>query len=193
MGKLLEELIKPIIYEIGSEKAEIIITEDFKHYLFAQMKENSIWFNAILPVEYNSPIFAAGHSPKILIAEALEHDKIVGTLRLKDKHIFVAPALVTSSRDDVKASTWYVMIQIPSDETSKPSRTIALRLAVITVMIMTLGLAFAYVVGSFTTRSIAQIANAAVRISLGELSARAKVSSKDEIGILAEQFNQRWT
>ncbi len=84
---------------------------------------------------------------------------------------------------------WGLVITISTDEAFAPAvhltRLIAFGGFVILIVAILAALAF----GHLLSRPIVQLVNTAERIGSGDLSARAPISSKDEIGFLAERFN----
>jgi HAMP domain-containing protein/signal transduction histidine kinase len=84
---------------------------------------------------------------------------------------------------------WGLVVTISTDEAFAPAvhltRLIAFGGFVILIVAILAALAF----GHLLSGPIVQLVNTAERIGSGDLSARAPISSRDEIGFLAERFN----
>ena len=84
---------------------------------------------------------------------------------------------------------WGLVITISTDEAFAPAvhltRLIAFGGFIILIVAILAALAF----GHLLSGPIVQLVNTAERIGSGDLSARAPISSRDEIGFLAERFN----
>ena len=84
---------------------------------------------------------------------------------------------------------WGLVITLSTDEAFAPAvhltRLIAFGGFIILIVAILAALAF----GHLLSRPIVQLVHTAERIGSGDLSARAPISSKDEIGFLAERFN----
>jgi len=84
---------------------------------------------------------------------------------------------------------WGLVITISTDEAFSPAvhltRLIAFGGFIILIVAILAALAF----GHLLSGPIVQLVNTAERIGSGDLSARAPISSRDEIGFLAERFN----
>jgi PAS domain S-box-containing protein len=86
-----------------------------------------------------------------------------------------------------------VRVQLSLEDThAQVSRARGL-VALVSVAIFILGILAAIVIGAHLTQPLREVAEAAERIAAGDLSSRAPVSTKDEVGQLAESFNRMVT
>ena len=72
------------------------------------------------------------------------------------------------------------------DATTRTGKMVA---SLVGVLVFLFGIAAAYTISHFITEPLGRLARAAERLSDGDYSARVKVSSRDEIGRMAETFN----
>lgn len=182
---IVKESTEPVLLEIEAERGEIIVTDTFRHYFFAQKQGDSIWFNTILPDPVYSPIFSSGFNARVTILEHLAGGKRVNHLRLKDKYLFFSAVKPAPELNDA----WVVIIQIPNFAVTAPAMKTAGRLGLVVLLLLVVGVITAHLASLHSVRAISEITESAKRIAAGDLYARAKAIGKDEIAILAEQFN----
>ncbi len=189
-SNLVKQTIEPVLMEIEAEEGEILVTDNFRHFLFAQKQRDLVWFNPILPDKHYSPIFTEGFTAKPTILDMLGKGMPSAYLRLGDKFLFFSSAHSTPPGMKGEQGDWVIIIQIAVSAVTRPSIIISVKLAGVFLFVMVLGIFLAYFVSSKATRAIVDITDAAKRASQGDLSARANVFQDDEIGFLAEQFNR---
>ncbi|MBV9672083.1 MAG: HAMP domain-containing protein, partial [Verrucomicrobia bacterium] len=89
----------------------------------------------------------------------------------------------------VSGLEWGLVITINTDEAFAPAAHLTwlvFLFGLVTIFVAVIG---SLLFGHFLSLPIAQLVSAAEKISLGDNTARAQVSSHDEIGFLAERFN----
>jgi two-component system chemotaxis sensor kinase CheA len=84
---------------------------------------------------------------------------------------------------------WGLVITISTDEAFAPAVHLTRLIAFGGFVILIVAILAALTFGHLLSRPIVQLVDTAERIGSGDLSARAPISSKDEIGFLAERFN----
>ena len=84
---------------------------------------------------------------------------------------------------------WGLVITLSTDEAFAPAVHLTRLIAFGGFIILIIAILAALAFGHLLSRPIVQLVNTAERIGSGDLSARAPISSKDEIGFLAERFN----
>lgn len=90
----------------------------------------------------------------------------------------------------VSGLKWGLVITINTDEAFAPAAHLTwliLLCGLVTIFVAVIG---SLLFGHFLSLPIAQLVSAAEKISSGDNTARAQVSSQDEIGFLAERFNR---
>jgi signal transduction histidine kinase/HAMP domain-containing protein len=90
---------------------------------------------------------------------------------------------------DTRGLDWGLVVTISTDEAFAPAVHLTRLIAFGGFIILILAILAALTFGHVLSRPIVQLVRTAERIGSGDLSARAPVSSKDEIGFLAERFN----
>lgn len=86
-----------------------------------------------------------------------------------------------------------VGMDIRSDYIIQKQQGFLLTLSIISVLIMLVTLLVSYFLSTLFTRPILNLANVAQKITAGDLSARARVTTQDEVGALANVFNNMTT
>ena len=86
-----------------------------------------------------------------------------------------------------------VGMDIRSDYIIQKQQGFLLTLSIISVLIMLVTLLVSYFLSTLFTRPILNLANVAQKITAGDLSARARVTTPDEVGALANVFNNMTT
>jgi len=84
---------------------------------------------------------------------------------------------------------WGLVITISTDEAFAPAVHLARLIAFGGFVILIVAILAALAFGHLLSRPIVQLVNTAEKIGSGDLTARAPVLTKDEIGFLAERFN----
>jgi HAMP domain-containing protein/HPt (histidine-containing phosphotransfer) domain-containing protein len=84
---------------------------------------------------------------------------------------------------------WGLVVKISTDEAFAPAAQLNRLIAVAGVIILSLAVLGALWFGYFLARPIGELVTTAEKIGAGDHTARASVSSRDEIGFLAERFN----
>src|ERR1700730_3500790 len=84
---------------------------------------------------------------------------------------------------------WGLVVTISTDEAFAPAVHLTRLIAFGGFVILVIAILAALTFGHVLSRPIVQLVDTAERIGSGDLSARGPISSKDEIGFLAERFN----
>lgn len=89
----------------------------------------------------------------------------------------------------LKGFDWYICSSVYLDELRSSSEILSNRLLTIAfiTMLASIGLAFFFI--NRITRPLKKLANTALQVSQGDLSAKSGIQQKDEIGILARSFD----
>jgi GAF domain-containing protein/HAMP domain-containing protein len=116
-----------------------------------------------------------------------------GLFNYEDQPSLVSKNLVstnnTKDKGAIESLGWYVVAHQDTAEALEPA-TIVVRSIVLTALaVLLLASVLAFYIGRQLTIPLAQLTSAAVKVSKGDLTAQASVTSKDEIGILATTFN----
>jgi PAS domain S-box-containing protein len=91
---------------------------------------------------------------------------------------------------NIDGTPWTLLIELPEGPVFAPVRAMMKRLAIITVVLLALGLAGAWLFGARLTTPLTDLASAAAAISGGEYSRRVAAAGPDEVGTLGRAFNQ---
>jgi PAS domain S-box-containing protein len=89
----------------------------------------------------------------------------------------------------IDGTPWTLLVEFPESRVLAPVKTMLARLGAITVVLLALGLAAAWVFGTRLTTPLAGLASAATAISAGDYSRRVAAGGDDEVGTLARAFN----
>ncbi len=84
-----------------------------------------------------------------------------------------------------KGNAWGLLVESPVDTVLKPIFKMAVNIGIITTIIMAVLVGVFYFIGKILSQPITTIGVAVKQIASGDLSARAKVTTKDEIGLPA--------
>jgi signal transduction histidine kinase/HAMP domain-containing protein len=90
---------------------------------------------------------------------------------------------------EIPGLDWGLVVKISTDEAFEPATQLTRLIAVAGVIILSLAVLGALWFGYFLARPIGELVSTAEKIGAGDHTARATVSSRDEIGFLAERFN----
>jgi PAS domain S-box-containing protein len=90
----------------------------------------------------------------------------------------------------IDGTPWTLVVEFPEARIYAPVRSLLRRVVIITLLLLTVALATAWIFGTRLTKPIAQLADAADAMSAGDYSRRVDASSRDEVGRLAQAFNQ---
>src|SRR5215471_13583020 len=90
---------------------------------------------------------------------------------------------------NLRGLDWGLVVTISTDEAFAPAVHLTRLIAFGGFIILIMAILAALTFGHILSRPIVQLVRTAERIGSGDLSARAPISSKDEIGFLAERFN----
>ncbi len=96
------------------------------------------------------------------------------------------------SIDHIKGNTgegWHIVISIPEEKVLKKVRQTTLKIGLVGVIFLILSSIVALFLGKRIAKPIVSLADDATKIGAGNLQTRTKVSSTDEIGILAKSIN----
>ena len=83
-----------------------------------------------------------------------------------------------------------MVVKIDAEEAQAPAKTFGLNLTDVVISLAALAILFGTILGLRFAKPIHELADAAARIRDGDLSVRAPVTTQDEVGLLARNFNQ---
>jgi methyl-accepting chemotaxis protein len=143
--------------------------------------------NVDLVMNQFNPIEAAKTDPAVaslgrFISQALAERQIVGEYTFEGKRL----SAVTMSVPDMG---WSVIVAIETSVLLEHLNTLVLFIIIFVVGFLGIGLVIAIIIGRSVAKPLEDIQPILADISNGDLTQRLTVSSKDEIGDLAEKFN----
>jgi signal transduction histidine kinase/ActR/RegA family two-component response regulator len=89
----------------------------------------------------------------------------------------------------LKGFDWYICSSVYLDELRSSSETLSNRLLALALLTVLGASLLAYILAVRITRPLEQLANTAIRVSQGDLTAKSGIHDDDEIGILAASFD----
>jgi signal transduction histidine kinase/ActR/RegA family two-component response regulator len=89
----------------------------------------------------------------------------------------------------IAGTPWTLVVEAPAARVFAPVAGMLRRLALMTVVLLVLGLAAAWVLGTRLTTPLSRLAGAAAAISAGDYSRRLKATASDEVGELGRAFD----
>jgi GAF domain-containing protein/HAMP domain-containing protein len=104
--------------------------------------------------------------------------------------VSAAPVNTTSYDPYINQRGWYVIAQKNQQEILTPIQTQANTTVLLVVGILSITSFVGLAITSIITKPIQRLTHTASKIQDGDLSTRAVVNSKDEVGVLASTFNQ---
>ena len=90
----------------------------------------------------------------------------------------------------VTGTPWVFVLEAPVESVQAPPRETVITLALLSIALVALGAALSWLISRGITRPLASLTVAAEAIAQGEYTRRVKETGRDEIGRLAESFNQ---
>jgi signal transduction histidine kinase len=90
----------------------------------------------------------------------------------------------------VTGAPWVFVLEAPVRSVQAQPRETVTKLALLSVALMALGAALSWLISRSVTRPLRSLTIAAEAIAKGEYTRRVQVTGRDEIGRLAESFNQ---
>jgi signal transduction histidine kinase len=90
----------------------------------------------------------------------------------------------------VRGAPWVFVLEAPIASVQAGPRETVTTLALLSIALMALGAALSWLISRSITRPLGALTVAAEAIASGEYTRRVRVSGRDEIGRLAESFNQ---
>jgi putative methionine-R-sulfoxide reductase with GAF domain len=116
-----------------------------------------------------------------------------GLFNYEDQPRLVSKNLVTTNnakdKGAIESLGWYVVAHQDTAEALEPTAIVVRSIVLTALAILLLASALAFYIGRQLTIPLTQLTSAAVKVSEGDLTVQASVTSKDEIGILATTFN----
>jgi two-component system, NtrC family, sensor kinase len=97
---------------------------------------------------------------------------------------------VLSAFERIESLGWYVFVEQPASEAFAPLTAAIWRTALLLVAFLILAIATSVLLARRLVRPIESIQAAAAKIGSGALDQRIEISSNDELGALAEEFNR---
>jgi signal transduction histidine kinase len=97
---------------------------------------------------------------------------------------------VLSAFQTVKPLGWRVFVEEPTSEAYAPLKSAIWRTALLLIAFLLLAIATSILLARKLVRPIESIQVAAARIGSGSLNQRIEISSHDELGVLADEFNR---
>lgn len=129
-----------------------------------------------------------------LLRVAVKSDAVVNALREKSGTIITNDyrgIKVFSAYEpiSVKGLRWVVLAEIDFEEAMVPVTSLRNDILLVSLLISVLILGFAQVITKMITQPLIRLKKAATRLGQGDFDHEVQVTSKDEIGLLAETFN----
>jgi len=90
---------------------------------------------------------------------------------------------------DIISLNWKILAKQTTQEAFAPVQNLLKVILMVLYLVVGVVAVIGYAASQAMARPIASVSNAAEKLSAGDLAVRAKVSSKDEIGVLANTFN----
>lgn len=90
----------------------------------------------------------------------------------------------------IEGFDWYVVATVPIDELKLASKSITSTIISVALVVLVLSLLFSTLFFRKLLLPISKLSKVAKRVSKGDLKARAEVKSSDEVGVLAQSFNE---
>jgi nitrate/nitrite-specific signal transduction histidine kinase len=107
-----------------------------------------------------------------------------------------APSLLSQGRvrsqdfsADIISLNWKILAQQTTQEAFAPVQNLLKVILMVLYLVVGMVAVIGYAASQAMARPITSVSNAAQKLSVGDLAVRAKVGSKDEIGVLANTFN----
>jgi methyl-accepting chemotaxis protein len=130
--------------------------------------------------------------PKEVVAS--QPEVIAGLNNLENQPIFSAPSVYAgataySGGYRLESANWTVLIQRTERSTLAPIRIQTRDITLLAILITGIAAGAGLLASLFLTQPLSKLSDVAVGIASGNLSARAQIKSKDEIGTLANTFN----
>ncbi|CAN5194106.1 adenylate/guanylate cyclase domain-containing protein [soil metagenome] len=103
---------------------------------------------------------------------------------------YIGPtSLVSYMPLDIPGLDWVLVAKIDENEALAPVNTFARNIALSTAAIVLVVCVLALILSRLLTRPLTRLATAVRRVTSGELGVRVPVTTKDEFGVLAAEFN----
>jgi signal transduction histidine kinase len=90
----------------------------------------------------------------------------------------------------VAGTPWVFVLEVPMESVQAGPRQTVTTLALLSIALMALGAALSWLISRSVTRPLGALTVAAEAIANGEYTRRVRATGRDEIGRLAESFNQ---
>ena len=90
----------------------------------------------------------------------------------------------------IEGTEWVIITEIDTSEAFAPVSNLGGVIIIVTVIVIIAILLISFGIANSIARPIAAITQAATRVANGDLNAQANISSRSEIGLLANAFNQ---
>ncbi|MBN3039124.1 MAG: HAMP domain-containing protein [Candidatus Omnitrophica bacterium] len=97
---------------------------------------------------------------------------------------------VLNVRRYLSSFRWGIIVKIDTSEIFASARRLRNTLGIISLLLAVVVVVMAVVIARSVSSPIKELTNTSVTIASGDLSARAKIGAKDEIGELAQSFNK---
>jgi len=114
---------------------------------------------------------------------------IYGDVHGKKQQVLTAYVL-QSGYLGYQGQQWRLLAEMPLSRVYAPIYRMAQNMAILTGGILLLLAAIFFIVGRRLTRPIEMLTGSVRRLAAGDLNVRAQIGSADEVGVLAEAFNQ---
>jgi methyl-accepting chemotaxis protein len=85
---------------------------------------------------------------------------------------------------------WSILVRVPLEQAAASSRTIQRNVLITVVVSLLLAVPLGLIVGRIFVRQLSQLIATSRRLAAGDLTARSVVSTQDELGQLAQAFNE---
>lgn len=177
------------LYEITSQAAGIHAAE--KKYKLTLINKDGL----ILYSNYNPEGILKDRSPDLdVVQKFLQSGKNISS----ERHLFLGEEEITTfAREqgymDFKGNDWALIMCIPTKVAFEPAIQLRNRVMIILAVIGVFAFLVIYLFSRTISNPIKKLRDTAIEIGRGNLNAKVNILSKDEIGQLAESFNNMAT
>ncbi len=128
-----------------------------------------------------------------LVKKSLAGEEIVTgaiTTMVKERIKVIAVYVSEDGFLSFRGNNWGLLVEIPVSSALAPIKRMAINLTIIAIIVMIILTWVAYFVGKTLVDPIVDLSKTVKIVGSGDLSARVKVRTNDEIGILGSSFNK---
>lgn len=146
------------------------------------------------PRAYADQILQPSHVNHELIKKVLENDVAGNVILEKGSHEELGTVLAVYSLQNglfgYKGSGWGLLLEVPLEKALAPVNLLARNVAALAVIVMMVLIIGLYFVGRLLARPVEILTETVEEVSHGNLAIKAEITTKDEVGELADSFNR---